>query len=303
MLLRRSLIVFAAAAFAAAMAAPAWAKRVTYIRPVVQNEPAAGLTQVVLENLVGPISIQTEPTPQVGIQILIHAAGLDQVFAKTLSQQLTFKIERAGPQLRIIGLYPTDHFHNYGYPNMRSILGIHGTDNNVYRGQTVHIRHAGNKHSVELWAEIRLTLPSSLDLVIRNIYGDVELRGADAGAIGPPAGALDGFTDVGDFIIHDPRWATMKLDSDYGAIKFMDGFGAARDISVETDFGGTYFYLHPGATGKILAQKDLGFLHNDFSNAIFKTEGDEHVMQLGDGHGTVVHVNMNVGSLHLEPAP
>lgn len=286
-------------------AAPAWAKHAEYIRPIVQEVPAAGLTQVVLVNLVGPISIQTAPNNEVGIQILIHGGGLDQVFAQTLTQQLQFKIERIGPQLRIIGEYPVDRFHDYGYPRMKSILGIHGTDNNLYPpgpdGKPVRIRHAGNKHSVELWAEIRLSLPSSLGLVVRNIYGDVQLRGTDADAAG--RGTFDGFTDVGDFLIHNPRWSAMKLESDYGAVKFLDGFGAVKDITVKTDFGGTYFYLHPGASGRILAQKDLGFLHNDFTNAIFQKQGDEHVMVLGDGHGTVVHVDMNVGSLHLEKAP
>lgn len=288
-------------ALALLAAVPGWAKHAEYIRPIVQNEPAAGLSQVVVINLVGPISIDTEPTDQVGIQILIHGGGMDQVFAQTLAQQLQFKIERIGSQLRITGEYPTDHFRDYGYPRMKSVLGIHGTDNNVYQGKAVRIRHVGNKKSVELWAEIRLRLPSSLGLVIRNIYGDVNLRGSDAGAAG--TGAFDGFTDVGDFLIHNPRWRDMKLESDYGAVKFLDGFGAVKDIQVKTDFGGTYFYLRPGASGKILAQKDLGFLHNDFTNAIFSKEGDEHVMVLGDGHGTVVHVDMNVGSLHLEKAP
>ncbi len=285
---------------AAVCAAPAWAKRATYIRPVVQVVPTAGLTQVVVENLVGPIDIITEPTDQVQIAILVHGGGLDRVFARTLTQQLHFEIRKIGPQLRVIGHYPVDQFQNYGYPHMKRMFFIHGTDSNLYEGHKVYIRDVGNKKSVELWAEIRITLPSSVNLVIRNIYGDVRIRGNGGGG----SGSLDGFTDVGDFLIHNPRWAKVKLDSDYGSIKFLDGFGVVQDMHVETDFGGTYFYLQPGASGKIIAHKSLGFLHNEFNDALFKSDGNGHkVMLLGDGHGTVVHVDMNVGSLHLEKAP
>ncbi len=295
---RRSFILVLLAALCCA--APAWAKRATYIRPVMKSVSTAGLTQVVIQNLVGPIDIITQPTDQVKIAILVHGGGLDRVFARTLTQQLHFDIRKIGPQLRIIGHYPVKQFQNYGYPYMKSFFFIHGTDTNIYRGHRVHIRDVGNKKSVELWAEIRVTLPSSLSLVIRNIYGDVRMRGNGGGG----NGSLDGFTDVGDFLIHNPRWAQVKLDSDYGSIKFLDGFGVVQDMHVKTDFGGTYFYLRPGASGKIIAHKTLGFLHNNFNDALFKSDGDGHkVMVLGDGRGTTVHVDMNVGSLHLEKAP
>lgn len=285
---------------AALCAAPLWAKRATYIRPVIKSFPITGLTQVVVQNLVGPIDIITQPGDQVQVQILIHGGGLDRVFARTLTHQLHFELRAVGPQLRIIGHYPTQQFKNYGYPYMKRMFFIHGTDTNIYRGQKVHIRDVGNKKSVELWAEIRVTLPSSLNLVIRNIYGDVRMRGSGGGG----NGSLDGFTDVGDFLIHNPRWAKVKLDSDYGSIKFLDGFGVVQDMHVETDFGGTYFYLRPGASGKIIAHKSLGFLHNNFNDALFKSNGQgQKVMVLGSGQGTVVHVDMNVGSLHLEKAP
>lgn len=292
-----TLLIFLAATLGVA---PLWAKRVTFIRPVMKSFPTAGLTQVVVENLVGPIDIITEPTDQVQVAILIHGGGLDRVFARTLTHQLHFELRQVGPQLRIIGHYPTQQFHNYGYPHMKRMFFIHGTDSNMYLGQKVYIRAVGNKKSVELWAEIRVTLPSSLNLVIRNIYGDVHIRGNGGGG----NGSLDGFTDVGDFLIHNPRWAKIKLDSDYGAIKFLDGFGVVRQMHVETDFGGTYFYLRPGASGKIIAHKSLGFLHNEFNDALFKSNGNgQKVMVLGSGQGTVVYVDMNVGSLHLEKAP
>lgn len=297
--MRRSLIFATVLGmFLLAGVLPASARKAEYIRPVVKTLPAQGLTQLVIQNLVGPITIQTQDTPTVKVEILIHGAGLDETFARTLTQQLNFQVQAFGPQLRIIGNYPLDHFRNYGYPHMKSILFIHGTDTNEYQGQTVHIRAGDSKKAVELWAEIRVTMPNSIGVVIRNLYGDVTVHGS--GAVSN--GLFDGFSDVGDFEIDNPRWAQVKVQSDYGKVSFLRGFGAAEDIHVNTSFGGAYFYLQPGATGKIMANKDLGFLHNNFTNSHFTTENGYHVMVLGDGHGTVVHVDMSVGSLHLERA-
>lgn len=269
----------------------------TYIRPILQTLPAAGLTQVVVQNLVGPISIQTEDGPNIEVAILVHAGGADATFARTLSQQLTFQVERINGQLRIIGVYPLDHFRDYGYPRMKSVFFIHGTDSNEYDGKKVFIRNVGSKKAVELWAEVRLTLPPSLALVIRNTYGDVDLRG-DGGPSAP--GSLDGFTDVGDFTVYRPRWAQIKLQSDYGKVVFTDGLGTGQEIHVNTDVGGTYLDLPPDANGKIVAHKDLGFLHNDVSNAKFsKNDNGDSVLQLGNGQGPTVHIDMSVGSLHL----
>ena len=273
-------------------------KRADYIRPIQQTIPAAGVTQVVLENLVGPISVQTSDSNQIQLVVLVHAGGQDQTFARTLANQLDFKVTQTAGQLRIIGEYPLDHFRDYGYPRMKSVLGIHGTDSNVYQGKKVFVRAVGAKQAVELWAEIRLSLPASEALVIRNIYGNVELRGTG----GPTAttGAVDGFTDVGDFTVYRPEWGQIKLQSDYGKVEFTDGLGTANDIHVNTDIGGTYLDLPPNAAGKIVAHKDLGFLHNDVSHASFsKDSAGDSVLQLGDGAGPVVHVDMSVGSLHL----
>lgn len=269
----------------------------TYIRPEEKIIPAAGITQVVLQNLVGPVTVQETSSGDIGLVVLIHAGGPDQTFARALSQQLSFKTEQTGGQLRITGEYPLGHFRDYGYPHMKSVMGIHGTDSNEYMGQKVFIRTVGAKQSVELWAEVRLTVPDNLALVIRNIYGDVELRGG----AGPTAsGSFDGFTDVGDFSVYRPRWAQMKIQSDYGKVEFTDGLGSGHDIHVNTDIGGTYLDLPPGAQGKIVAHKDLGFLHNDVTNAKFtKDDQGDSVLQLGDGAGPVVHIDMSVGSLHL----
>lgn len=273
-------------------------QRAQYIRPIIKSFPAQGLTQLVIQNLAGPITIQTQDTSTVKVEVLIHGGGVDETFARTLTQQLNFKIERLAPQLRIIGDYPLDHFRDYGYPYMKSIAFIHGTDTNEYQGKTVHIRSVNSKKAVELWAEIRVTLPNSIGVVIRNLYGDVTVHGS-----GTVSNALfDGFSDVGDFEIDNPRWGQVKVQSDYGKVSFLRGFGAVQDIHVNTSFGGAYFYLQPGATGKIMASKDLGFLHNNFTDSHFTKEGDQHVMVLGDGHGTVVHIDMSVGSLHLERA-
>lgn len=278
------------------------AKRVEYVRPIQQTLPAAGVTQLVIQNLVGPITITNAPDDQIKIVILITGGGLDETFARALTQQLNFKIDQIGPQVRIVGQYPLDHFRDYGYPKMKSIAGIHGTDNNEYDNGTgnnerVHIRAVDSSKAVELWAEIRVTCPTHVGVVIRNIYGDVEVNGD-----GPQGqGTFDGFTDVGDFTMNNPRWKNIKVESDYGKVDFTQGFGAAEDIHVKTDVGGAYFELEPGATGKILASKDLGFLHNDFTEARFTkdpTTGQSEMI-LGDGSGTVVHVDMSVGSLHL----
>ncbi|MGH9481482.1 MAG: hypothetical protein ACRD1L_05265 [Terriglobales bacterium] len=285
-----------------ALASLAWARdRATFIRPIQQTIPAAGLTQVVIQNLVGPVTIQTAPGDQVQLTVLIHAGGADATFARTLAQQLDFQVQTIAGQLRIIGVYPLDHFRDYGYPNMKSVMGIHGTDSNLYDGKKVFIRHLGSNKAVELWAEVRLTLPASLAVVVRNTYGDVELRGA-AGAAAPlaTAGSFDGFTDVGDFTIYRPEWAQMKLQSDYGKVEFTDGFGTASDIHVSTDVGGAYLNLPPGVNCRIVAHKDLGFLHNDLSDAKFTKNNDgDSVLQLGSG-GPVIHIDMSLGSLHLK---
>lgn len=286
-----ALVLLFLASFAAA------ADHATYIQPIEKTLPAAGVTQVVLQNLVGPVTIEAKPDGDIHLVVLVHAGGPDQTFARTLAGQLTFSTEQTGGQLRITGQYPLDHFRDYGYPRMKSIMGIHGTDSNEYLGQKVFIRNVGAKRAVELWAEVRLTVPDNLALVIRNIYGDVEVRGG----AGPGAtGSFDGFTDVGDFTIYRPRWAQMTLQSNYGKVEFTDGLGATQDIHVNTQFGGTYLDLPPNAQGKIVARKDLGFLHNDVTNAKFsKDDEGDSVLQLGDGNGPVVHIDMSVGSLHL----
>ena len=280
-------------------AGAAWGSNpATYIRPIMKTLPAGGVTQLVVQNLVGPISISTNDGDSIQLEVLIHAGGRDQTFARTLARQLHFDISQVGGQVRVIGIYPLSEFRDYGYPHMKSILGIHGTDKNVYQGKTIFIRDVGSKKAVELWAEVRLTLPARVSVVVRNIYGNVELRGGPGATA---AGSFDGFTDVGDFTVYRPRWAQMKLQSDYGKAEFTDGLGAAQDIHVNTDIGGTYLDLPPDANGKIVAHKDLGFLHNDVNNAKFTKNADgDSVLQLGNGQGPVVHIDMSVGSLHLK---
>ena len=270
----------------------------TYIRPIEMTLPAAGVTQVVLINLVGPVTVETAPDAAIHLEVLVHAGGSDAAFARTLAGQLDFQTQQTGGQLRISGVYPLDHFRDYGYPNMKSILGIHGTDSNEYNGQKVFIRDVGSDKAVELWADVRLKLPANLALVVRNTYGDVELRGSGGAA---PGGSVDGFTDVGDFTVYRPAWATVKLQTDYGKVEFTDGFGAAQDISLNTNVGGTYLDLPGDAHAKIVAHKDLGFLHNDLTTANFSKNSDgDSVLQLGPGGGPVVHIEMSVGSLHLK---
>ncbi|HEY7856787.1 MAG TPA: hypothetical protein VIC32_10095 [Terriglobales bacterium] len=281
-----------------AASVPAMASHATFIRPVQQTIPAAGITQVALENLVGPISVQTSAEGPIQLVVLIHSGGADDAFARALSQQLNFTVKNENGQLRIIGNYPLEHFRDYGYPHMRGIMGIHGTTSNEYDGKKVFIHDVGSKKAVELWAEVRLTVPANINIAIRNTYGDVELRGGGDAA---STATLDGFTDVGDFSVYRPVWGTLKLQSDYGKVEFTDGLGVGKDIYVNTDVGGTYLDLPPQAQGKIIAHKDLGFLHNDVSAAKFTKDADGNsVLQLGDGAGPSVHIEMSVGSLHLQ---
>lgn len=280
----------------------AFAAHPTYTRPIMQTVPAAGLTQVVVQNLVGPITVSMATDNQVHLVVLVHSGGADETFAQTLSQQLTFTVKKDGPQLRILGVYPLDHFRDYGYPKMKSVLGIHGTDSNIYDGQKVFIRNVSSSRAIELWAEIRLQLPPRLALVIRNTYGDVTLNGGDPGLLqGLPAGNFDGFTDVGDFNVVRPLWSQMKIESDYGKVEFSDGLGAVHDIHLKTDVGGAYLDLPASSNAKIVAHKDLGFLHNDITGASFtKDSQGDSVLALGNGQGAVVHIDMSVGSLHLK---
>jgi len=280
---------------------PAMASHATYIRPVQQTIPASGIKQVALENLVGPVTVQTSDGGDIQLVILINSGGSDDTFARALSQQLNFTVKNDNGQLRIIGNYPLDHFRDYGYPYMRNLMGIkglHGTTSNEYDGQKVFIHDVGSKKAIELWAEVRLTVPANIDVAIRNTYGDVTLRGGGGEA---STATFDGFTDVGDFSVYRPVWGTLKLQSDYGKVEFIDGLGVGRDIYVNTDVGGTYLDLPPDAKGRIIAHKDLGFLHNDVSAAKFTKDADGNsVLQLGDGSGPSVHIEMSVGSLHLQ---
>jgi hypothetical protein len=282
---------------------PAWASRVPYLYPIQKSVPAAGLTQVVLQNLVGPISVDTAAGDNVTLTVIVHAAGPDQAFARTLAHQVSFTVKRIAGQLRITGVYPLDHFRDYGYPMMKSVLGFHGTDSNVYDGKKVFIRSAGSSKAVELWSEIRLKLPASLGLVIRNIYGDVTLRGAAQPNAQPASGILDAFTGVGNFTVYRPEWDSVKLETDYGTTRFTDGVGAARAISVKTDnVGSCYLDLPANPNLQIVTHKDLGFLHNDISAAKFtKDDQGDSVLKLGSGLA-VIHVDMSVGSLYLHPA-
>ena len=284
-------------------ALPAWASHVTYLNPIVQTVPAAGLTQVVVQNLVGPISIATTSGDTVKLTVIVHSGGPDKAFARTLAQQVSFPVTRIAGQLRITGVYPLDHFRDYGYPMMKSILGIHGTDTNVYDGKKVFIRAAGSSQAVELWAEVRLQLPASLGLVIRNIYGDVTLRGAAQPGAQPAAGILDAFTGVGDFSVYRPEWDSVKLETDYGKIEFTDGLGASRAIALKTDnVGSTYLDLPQHPNCRIVTHKDLGFLHNDVSTAKFRKDSNgDSVLQFGGG-AALIHVDMSLGSLFLHRA-
>lgn len=276
----------------------AWAdNNATYIRPIVKTLPASSVHQIVIENLVGPISVETSPGDTISLVVLVHSAGADATFAQALSQQLTFTVDNINGQLRIVGNYPLDHFRNYGYPKMKSIIGIHGTDSNVYQGKKVFIRDAGSSKAVVLWAEIRLKAPPNVAVVIRNIYGNLTLHGGDP----IPGGAsMDAFTDVGDIDIYRPQWQSLKLQNDYGSVKFTDGLGISRDIHIKTDVGGTYLALLPNADPVIVAHKDLGFLHNDVTDAKFAKDAQgDSVLTLGDGKGATVTIDMSVGSLHL----
>ncbi|MGH9476462.1 MAG: hypothetical protein ACRD1C_09020 [Terriglobales bacterium] len=277
----------------------AWANpKATYVRPVMQTIPAAGIRQIVVQNMVGPISVKTDVGPSIALVVLIHSGGNDATFAQALSQQLQFSIQNDNGQLRVIGEYPLDHFRNYGYPNMKSIIGIHGTDSNVYQGKKVFIRDVNSSKVVDLWAEIRLTAPPGIEVVVRNTYGNVTLHGGDPITGGS---SFDGFTDVGDFKIYRPQWQSLKIQNDYGDVDFSDGLGSARDIRVKIgNVGSTSLALPPGADPTIIAHKDLGFLHNDITEASFvKNSQGDSVLKLGDGKGATVTIDMSVGSLHL----
>lgn len=279
----------------------AWAShKATFVRPVMQTIPAAGIRQIVVQNLVGPISVKTSVGDSISLVVLIHSGGDDATFAQALSRQLQFSVNNDNGQLRIIGDYPLDHFRNYGYPDMKSVIGIHGTDSNIYQGKKVFIRDVDSSKAVELWAEIRLTAPPGIAVVVRNLYGDVTLHGGDPIAGGS---SFDGFTDVGDFLIYRPQWQSLKLENDYGKVDFTDGLGSARDIHIKTNVGGTYLALPPGADPTIVAHKDLGFLHNNVTDASFvKDSQGDSVLKLGDGKGAMVTIDMSVGSLHLTKA-
>ncbi len=288
--------------WALAIALPLQAKRVHYIRPVVASFPAQGLGTIVIENLDGPITLSTETTSTVKVEALIHAGGADETFARTLSDQLRLTPHVVGNQLRIVAHYPVMQFHDYGYPHIRSLFHIsmfhffHGTDTNRYEHQTVHVRKVGSGQSVELWTEIRVTAPPTVTVYVRNVYGNVESRGH-----GPAGnGELDAFTSAGDIVVNNPRWSKLNLQSDYGAVKFPRGLGVAENIKLKTHFGGAFLFLAPGASGQIIARKNLGFLHNSFTKGHFTRHGNHWVMLLGDGHGPIVHVDMQVGSLHLQ---
>ncbi|MGH9486518.1 MAG: hypothetical protein ACRD04_02870 [Terriglobales bacterium] len=293
--IRRAATVTAAAMLI--FTAGAWASRkATYIRPVMHTFSAAGIRQIVVQNLAGPISVQTAAGNSIQVTILIHSAGDDAVFARTLSQQLTFTVQNINGQLRVIGNYPLDHFRNYAYP-MKSIAGIHGTDKNVYQGKKVFVRNVSSGKAVELWAEIRITTPPRVAVVLRNIYGELKLRG---GVPAPGGGSMDGFTDAGNIEVYRPEWQSVKLQNDYGKVDFTAGLGAARDIHIKTDVGSTYLSLQPGADPVIIAHKDLGFLHNDITQASFhKDSQGDSVLKLGDGKGATVTIDMSIGSLHL----
>lgn len=298
-LFRRTCLVFSLLLPGLLTAASA-SNKATYIRPIVKTVRAASVHQIVIENLVGPISVETRPGDSISLVVLVHSAGADATFAQALSQQLHFSVDNINGQLRIVGDYPLDHFRNYGYPKMKSIIGIHGTDSNVYQGKKVFIRDAGSSKAVVLWAEIRLQAPPNIAVVIRNIYGNLTLHGGDA----VPGGAsVDAFTDVGNIKIYRPQWLSLNLQNDYGSVKFTDGLGVARDIHIKTDVGGTYLALPPAADPVIVAQKDLGFLHNDVSNAHFSKDAQgDSVLKMGDGKGATVTIDMSVGSLHLTKA-
>ncbi len=294
-----AIVRFALLALVAVLPAYAF-KRIHYIRPVVAKFPASGIHTVVIQNLDGPVTLSTEATSSVKVEALIHAGGMDETFARTLSHQLQLQPRLVGQQLRIVAHYPVMQFHDYGYPYIRTMFHFfHGTDTNRYEHQTVHVRKLGSGQSIELWAEIRVTAPPTVAVYVRNIYGDVETRGN-----GPAGnGLLDAFTSAGDIVVNNPRWARLKLQSDYGAVKFPRGLGVAEDIHLKTHFGGAYLFLSPGASGQIIARKNLGFLHNSFTHSHFTRQGGNYILALGDGHGPVVHVDMKVGSLHLEPQP
>lgn len=295
-LLRRMCLVFSL--LLVGLLSAAWAgNKATYIRPIVKTVPAASVHQIVIENLVGPISVETSPGDTISLVVLVHSAGADATFAQALSQQLTFSVDNINGQLRIIGNYPLDHFRNYGYPKMKSIIGIHGTDSNVYQGKKVFIRDAGSSKAVVLWAEIRLKTPPNVAVVIRNIYGSLMLHGGEPMQGGA---AMDAFTDVGDIDVYRPQWLSLKLQNDYGSVRFTNGLGVARDIHIKTDVGGTYLALLPDADPVIVAHKDLGFLHNDVTHASFTKDAQgDSVLKMGDGKGATVTIDMSVGSLHL----
>ncbi len=280
--------------------------RVTYIRPVVKDVPLAGIENVVVQNLVGPITIRTvssSAAPTAHLELLVHSGALDRGFARTLAQQLTFSVQPEGNQLRITANYPVSHFTDYAYPKVKDFLHFfHGTEKNDYQGHHVYVHSLRDKHAVELWAEIRLSLPSGYNVYLQNNYGDVTIDSSGAAPGGANSGLVHAFTDYGDFHVIAPAWTNMTLITNWGSIRFPDGLGNLKDVSLTTSYGSCWLYLLPGTAAKIYAHRDLGFLKNKFNDAKFSKEKDEHVMTLGDGNGPVIHINMDLGNLHLQKA-
>ena len=66
------------------LACSAWASnKATFIRPVQQTLPAAGISQVVVQNLVGPIEVRIGGGSEISLVVLIHA-GLRSIGVSAL---------------------------------------------------------------------------------------------------------------------------------------------------------------------------------------------------------------------------
>jgi len=147
--------------------------------------------------------------------------------------------------------------------------------------------------------DLTISVPSSVDLVLRNAVGDVDVRGLQA------PHRLDVAADVGDIRLSDVVAAPLtRVAGDVGNVTFEGALAATGSASLTTDVGKVIVRLPQDTAAAVEAQTTVGGitlrgLAASQRRLSEKVPGATLTATLGDG-GPALKLAANIGDIALD---
>ncbi|HET7922362.1 MAG TPA: DUF4097 family beta strand repeat-containing protein [Gammaproteobacteria bacterium] len=234
----RPVLFLALATLGCLLATPAQAD--TAHQTLTRNATLPNGGSVVVENLVGQMTVTQGSGPQVEITATVVAGGEDQAEADALAKLIRLSVDQSGKQLKVHVDYPVDQYDRYAYNPPRKagddvehclfgfLCGV-GNSSLDYQGERVRVYQGGHQ-GVPLYVDVDVKVPAGINADVTNHIGFIKLKGthsdvtlhADSGdvQINDTSGTLDVDTGSGDVGVADQSGA-LSIGTGSGDVKVM----------------------------------------------------------------------------------